>query len=270
MSDSSAYERAAMPSGTAVLLDERSLEKSNANLVELLRQGQRVLDVGCGSGAITTGICNYVGGQGMVIGIDRSEELIGLAREKYSGIPNLQFICGDVLTFLPQSDFDIITSARTLQWVAHPENLIDKMTSILKPGGFLTILDYNHSLIQWDPLPPESMRHFYHQFLKWRSDAGMDNEIGDHLAGILGANGLQSVTVSDRSEHSVNGHPHFVDKIGIWTLVANTRGKQMVADCYISESERAQAASDYDAWCTTSAKSMTLILRSATGRKPKV
>ena len=270
MSDSSAYERAAMPTGTAVLLDERSVEKSNANLIELLRVGQQVLDVGCGSGSITAGICNYVGNQGLVVGIDRSEELIGLAREKYSGIANLQFICGDVLTFVPEGNFDIITSARTLQWVAHPENMIAKMTSMVKPGGFLTILDYNHSLIQWDPLPPESMRHFYHQFLKWRSDAGMDNEIGDHLAGILGANGLQSVTLSDRSEYTVNGQSDFVDKISIWTLVANTRGKQMVADNYISESERAQAAADYGSWCRSSALSMKLILRSATGRKTGV
>jgi len=267
MSDSSAYERAAMPTGTAVLLDERSVERSNANLLELLREGQQVLDVGCGSGAITAGICNYVGNQGLVIGIDRSEELIGLARKKYSGIPNLQFICGDVLTYMPEANFDIITSARTLQWVARPDNMIAKMTSMVKPGGFLTILDYDHSLIQWDPPPPESMRHFYHQFLKWRSDAGMDNEIGDHLTGILGANGLQSVTLSDRSEYTVNGQSDFVDKISIWTLVANTRGKQMVADNYISESKRAQATADYDAWCRTSALSMKLILRSATGRK---
>ena len=270
MNDSSAYQRAAMPTGTAVLLDERSVEKSNANLVELLGEGQRVLDVGCGSGAITVGICNYVGNRGLVIGIDRSEELIGLARKKYSGIPNLQFICGDVLAFEPEGKFDIITSARTLQWVAHPENMIAKMTSMVKPGGFLTILDYNHSLIQWDPLPPESMRHFYHQFLKWRSDAGMDNEIGDHLTAILGANGLQSVTLSDRSEYHVNGQADFVDKISIWTLVANTRGKQMVADNYILESERVQAAADYEIWCRTSAQSMKLILRSATGRKTGV
>ncbi len=85
MSEDISKKRAAMPDGTAGVLDARSLERSNANLLSVLKPGQAVLDVGCGSGSITRGICDYTGKSGQVVGIDRSEALIQQASAAYSG-----------------------------------------------------------------------------------------------------------------------------------------------------------------------------------------
>jgi ubiquinone/menaquinone biosynthesis C-methylase UbiE len=91
-----AEKRAEMPSGANTVLDRRTLEKDNANLLEVLKMGLSVLDVGCGSGSITRGIVDYVGPEGFVKGIDVSDQLIKLAQENFFEIKNLQFEVADI------------------------------------------------------------------------------------------------------------------------------------------------------------------------------
>ncbi|MBO9198682.1 MULTISPECIES: class I SAM-dependent methyltransferase [Niastella] len=266
MNDSLSKDRAAMPSGTNAVLDKRSLAASNANLLTVLSPGQTVLDAGCGSGAITHGIAGITGPTGTVIGIDRSEALIQQAADTYSNIKNLHFVAGDILDYNPPYLFDVITTARTLQWVANPQDLIRKMKTLLKPNGLLCVLDYDHTAITWQPQPPASMQFFYEQFLKWRSDAGMDNQIAIHTGDIMKEYGLEICYNADHSEYHQQPETGFLQHVNIWAVVAETRGKQMVADGYVSEAQRIQAASEYKHWCDTEAQSMRLVLRGIHGR----
>ncbi len=256
-----------MPSGASPVLDERTLESSNANLLAVLKEGQRVLDVGCGSGAITSGIAEKVGSGGWVLGVDRSTELIDLAKSKFGSVKNLAFEAADILHYadvlhheraLP---FDVITTARTLQWIADPTPVIAKMIGLLKPGGRLCVLDYNHNRIEWQPLPPQSMLFFYEQFLRWRQDVGMDNEIGDGIGKLLSDQGMTIETITDQSEYCQQGSPCFQAQIAIWTKVAQTRGYQLVSDGYLTEEQRQKAAYEYTEWCHTDAVSMKLTLK---------
>ena len=52
-----------------------------------IREGSRVLDVGCGTGRLTRFIADKVGGAGKVVGIDPLPERIAVAREHAPGIP---------------------------------------------------------------------------------------------------------------------------------------------------------------------------------------
>lgn len=92
---SSAARRAFMPPGTEKLLDVRSLATDHAALAVLLRPGMTVLDVGCGTGAITRGIAHAVSPEGAVCGIDISAELIARASAA-AGHRNLRFEVGDI------------------------------------------------------------------------------------------------------------------------------------------------------------------------------
>lgn len=263
---SEAYKRAEMPSGAQAVLDERTLAASNANLLQVLSDGQHVLDVGCGSGAITQGMAALVGPTGSVRGVDRSRELIDEARQRYGGVAGLSFDCADVLTLALAPAYDVVTAARTLQWVAQPEHFLRHLMTLARPGGLVCILDYNHTLIEWTPEPPPSMRHFYDAFLRWRADAGMDNAIGDHVEGMMQHEGLQIVLNEDRSESASRGMFNFSSHISLWSKVAETRGKQMVADGYVGESFRLRTISEYNAWCASDAQSMRLHLRAVHGQ----
>lgn len=250
-----------MPSGTNAVLDQRSLEASNANLLTVLRPGQRVLDVGCGSGAITAGIAAQVGTDGLVTGIDRSADLIGQAQQKFAAVGNLRFEAVDVLDYNPELRYDVITTARTLQWIADPLVVIQKMVGLLGPGGVLCVLDYNHELIEWEPGPPKEMRYFYDSFLRWRSDAGMYNDVIDRLPAMLASLGLRITLNRDESEYRQREDAGFQTHLGIWRKVAETRGKQLVSDGYVTEEQRLAAIDAYTRWCETEARSMRLYLK---------
>src|SRR5262245_6527148 len=105
---STAEKRAEMPMGTHSVLDRRTLERDNANLLRVIKAGHVVLDVGCGSGSITRGIVECVGPEGYVVGIDVSDQLIGHAQHNFQGIKNLRFEIADINNYSYDNKFDVI------------------------------------------------------------------------------------------------------------------------------------------------------------------
>lgn len=260
MNSSAAYQRAEMPTGTSVVLESRTLENANANLLKVLKEGQMVLDVGCGTGAITVGMMPYVGTKGGVVGIDRSRELIALAAKYKEPYPHLHFEVRDVMTYRSAIKFDVISITRTLQWMATPEKVLRHLRTLLKPGGQICVLDYNHDLIEWMPQAPNSIQAFYVAFLKWRQDAGMDNHIGSNVESLFVKMGAKAIETADYSESKQRGTTGFEEHISIWQKVAETRGRQLVEDGYITEQERITAVSEYGEWMKV-AHSMRLDLK---------
>lgn len=121
-----------MPSGTRAVLDARSLATSHRRLAALLRPGQPVLDVGCGTGAITRGIAEAVAPGGRAIGLDANVELIQSAHATHRGVPGLVFAVADAYTLPFAAAFDVVTAARVLQWLAGRARLTPSGTA---PGA---------------------------------------------------------------------------------------------------------------------------------------
>lgn len=249
---------------TNKIFDNRSVETDYATLIPILRKGLRVLDVGCGTGAISNGIAKLVGPTGCVIGIDNSEKFIVSGKESYLKTSNLELIHSDIFNYHQDEKFDLVVSARTLQWLSNPRDALIKMKSLLKPGGQVSILDYNHEKLEWHPQPPESMQVFYNAFLKWRADAGMNNHIADDLADYFSEAGFNAIEVFNSDESYNKSDRNFIERIGIWSKVAHL--KQLVEEGYITEDLRLKAIEEYDHWIQTDALQMVMKLNEVRGK----
>jgi len=241
------------------IFNQRTLEKDYHTLKSALKPGLRVLDIGCGTGAITKDIAAIVGPSGAVVGIDNTESFITEGKNLFGSIQNLELIHCDLLDFDSIEKFDLIVSARTFQWISTLDKAIDKLKTLLKPNGQVSILDYNHEAIDWTPKIPRSMEHYYHMFLMWRNDAGMNNRIGYDLDDIFEEHGFGQIEVFNADEHYERNNPLHLDKLKIWSQVANS--KQMVEEGYVSDQERLDAIKDYNNWADNLDVSMTMKLR---------
>lgn len=247
------------------IFDNRCLKDDFKTLIPFLKEGMSVLDIGCGTGAISKDIAKLVGRSGKVIGIDHTEGFIQSGKESYKDVENLELIHSDLFGFNSAEKFDVVISARVLQWLDNPEEALVRMKSLVKEGGLLSILDYNHEDIEWDPAPPQSMLKFYSAFLKWRKDANMRNRIADELKDLFQKIQMKNSEVLNADEHYTKDNPLFYEKVGIWSKVAGSN--QMVEEGYLADNDRLQAISDYNNWVKNEAISMTMKLNNVIGIK---
>jgi len=95
------------------------------------KPGERILDVGCGTGQLTAEITQF-GAE--VVGIDSSPEMIATARENF---PHVRFEVADVTALSFANEFDVVVSNAALHWVRDQPAAIDSIARALKPGGRL-------------------------------------------------------------------------------------------------------------------------------------
>jgi ubiquinone/menaquinone biosynthesis C-methylase UbiE len=124
------YERYFVPTlGTAWA--NALLEAAN------LRPGERVLDVACGTGAVTRRAAEQVGSSGSVTGVDLNPDMLTIARKSTAAIDWHQ---GDAAALpLPDGAFDVVVSSLGLQFVADKPSALREMHRVLAPGGRVAI-----------------------------------------------------------------------------------------------------------------------------------
>jgi SAM-dependent methyltransferase len=266
-----AQKRADMPASTAGILEARRLEtdftRLYAFLVESPKSFLRVLDMGCGTGAITRGIADLLGSQGVVIGADVSPIMLEKARAAHGLLPNLEFVTADIYNLGFEAEFDLVVCARVLQWLEHPVQAVQQMIKALKSGGTLMVLDYNHLRAEWQPAPPVSLTRVLEVFYAWKASAGMDNEIADHLEPMFLASGLDQVRITPQHEIATRGEADFARRIALKTSIVATRGHQLVAEGWLLEAERAVAQAEGRIWEQGTAEFQKLYLLAVEGIK---
>ena len=122
--------------------------RNSRMLIEMakIKAGDKVLDVGCGTGNLSLTAEPYVGASGSVCGIDASPEMIELARQKarHSGSDTV-FEVG-LIEQLPYSDatFDVVISRLVIHHL--PDDLkrrgFKEILRVLKPGGLCFVADF--------------------------------------------------------------------------------------------------------------------------------
>jgi SAM-dependent methyltransferase len=104
-----------------------------------VKAGERIVDVGCGSGATTIALAQIVGPAGHVLGIDISAPMLARARQLApAGLP-IDFVLADATVYpFVSASFDLLVSRFGVMFFAQPARSFANMRRALRPSGRLT------------------------------------------------------------------------------------------------------------------------------------
>lgn len=104
--------------------------KYGEDLLKILspQPGERILDIGCGTGQLTAQIAT----QATVMGIDADPTMIEKAQANY---PHLEFAVADARSFQVDTQFDAVFSNATLHWIPEADTVIQRIHQALKSQG---------------------------------------------------------------------------------------------------------------------------------------
>ena len=172
-----------------------------------LRPGERLLEVGCGSGALCRLMAPALHPGGEIIGLDVAPDMIAAARRYAADLPPspaqgeglgervaLRFEIGpaEALPY-PGGAFDVAFAARLLLHVADPLAVVREMARVVRPDGRVVLMDWDWGTLAVD----HTDRALTRRLMDWRCDNhGGDNWSGRKLLGIALAAGLTRVTVT--------------------------------------------------------------------------
>jgi SAM-dependent methyltransferase len=113
-----------------------------------VRSGERVLDVGCGNGALTIEAAVGAGDGGSATGIDLSESMLANARARAAerGLENATFVAADAQVAALDGPFDAVISRFGIMFFDDPDAAFANIVGSLGPGG-------RAALVCWRPVP---------------------------------------------------------------------------------------------------------------------
>ncbi len=104
-----------------------------------VKEGDNVLDVGCGFGDMAIKLAKRVGPSGKVVGLDCCEAFLNYGREDAAelGPKNVSFIEGDALLEHFEPEYDFVFSRFGTMFFSNPVAGLKNMRSALKPSGIM-------------------------------------------------------------------------------------------------------------------------------------
>jgi ubiquinone/menaquinone biosynthesis C-methylase UbiE len=173
-----------------------------------LSQGDRVLDVCCGSGASAIPAAVHVGSTGYVLGVDIAESLLELARKKsqQQGLENIEFRCADFENLnLPSTSFDAVVCVFGIFFVPDMLTAVRELWRMVRPGGKLAITSWGEIVFEpanqafWQIIRSERPE-LYKEFTPWdriRNPASLQKLLAE-----AGATQIEVVARADMHELS--------------------------------------------------------------------
>jgi arsenite methyltransferase len=181
------------PEELASIPDAANLGVSCGNPIAMasLKEGEVVVDLGCGGGLDVFLAAQKVGPTGKAIGIDMTEEMLARARKnaEQAGLSNVEFHLAQIEDMpLADASVDCVISNCVLNLVPDKARAFTEIFRVLKPGGRLAVSD----MALKQPLPEELVKDFY-TYIGCVAGAIL---IDDYRAGLQSA-GFDAVEIID-------------------------------------------------------------------------
>lgn len=109
------------------------------------KEGERVIDIGCGCGTTTLAFAKQVGRSGHVLGVDVSDPMLAVTREAGAELPQLDVALADAGKHTFTSDAHLLASRFGVMFFPDPPAAFANMRTALTPGG-------RTALICWQPI----------------------------------------------------------------------------------------------------------------------
>ncbi|HUZ34757.1 MAG TPA: methyltransferase domain-containing protein [Streptosporangiaceae bacterium] len=217
-----------------------------------IRQGSRVLDVGCGPIGILALLADAVGPTGEVVGLERERRFVEMARAEVArlGLENVTVVEGDALSSgLDRGSFDFVHERLVMVNVPERRELLAEMVSLAAPGGGIALEDIDN--VSWICEPAhESWTALLGAFHDVFRAGGGDPFVGRRLPALLREAGLADMQVRVQAALPEPGQYR---RTHLLALIDSVRDK-VVASGVMDEAELAHhraALSDHLAAPTT-------------------
>jgi SAM-dependent methyltransferase len=159
--------RAAWKNGYVWILerDERAEYQQLPRIMETLglQKGERVADIGCGTGYFTIPVARAVGPEGKVLAIDASQEMLDYLERRITAeqLENVELKkVGRDDPELPDGGIELILMVDTYHYIKERTEYGKKLLAGLAPGGRLVVIDFRPKPWEerpWGPPPEQKM-----------------------------------------------------------------------------------------------------------------
>ena len=147
-----------------------------------LRRGERVLEIGCGGGFLTSEVAQCVGPTGEVRAIDISADQIAAAQNRCAELSWATCEVADALS-LPYEDgtFDLVYGHQVFEYVTPLETALSEVQRVLRPGGRCAIVATDWNTAVWHSEHPERMQRVLTAWAAHSSTPNLPSIIGAQL-----------------------------------------------------------------------------------------
>jgi SAM-dependent methyltransferase len=159
-----------------------------------IEPGARCLDAGCGGGDVTLELARIAGPDGAVVGLDRDEVKLELAREEAQAarFENVSYRVADVMALDAVGEYDVVYSRFLLAHLSDPAAAMERLAAAARPGGLVVLEDIDFTGQFCHP-ESRAYRRFWELFPATIRANGGDPTFGPHLPGLLARAGVRDI-----------------------------------------------------------------------------
>ncbi|MDC3953702.1 methyltransferase domain-containing protein [Polyangium jinanense] len=212
-----------------------------------IRPGARAIELGCGPQGVLELLSERVGPSGTVVGLDKNEGFVASARKHMAEQrrTNVEVVQGDArATNLPKESFDVVFCRLLLVNVPEPEQVVQEMVSLLRPGGVIASHEADYLPHMCDP-PSPAWDRLFEIFQAYTRAKGVDLFVGRRVHRMLRDAGIVEIQVNP----VIHVYPHGHNRRSIFLDFVQNIRDELVRDGFAKDEELNALTQDLKRHC---------------------